>query len=124
VEVTGGLLFSVDIVPPAWPAQFFDHPQSMFVAGDDLEMADVLPDKIDVCFIDTSHFYDHTLNELRVYGPKSRILLLHDSGLAEPYGAPKSDPTYPVRSAIGVYVHETGRSVEYRTGSYGLGIVR
>lgn len=126
VEKTGGRLWSVDIVHPDWPKEFFSHPQSLLVLGNDTD-PDVLvklPEQIDICFIDTSHHYDHTLLELRKYGPRSRILLLHDTALDRPYGAPKTDPTYPVRSAIGVYVNETGRSVEYRYGSYGMGIVR
>lgn len=124
VEATHGHLWSVDTQLSAAPAVLWQSGLWTFVQGDDLEVADRVPDEIDICFIDTLHHYEHTGKELRLYGPRSRILLLHDTELEHPHGAPRSDPPYPVREALIDYLAETGRNVEWRSGSYGMAVVR
>jgi hypothetical protein len=94
------------------------------LVGDDLEIARQIPALIDVLFIDTSHHYQHTLAELRLYGPSARTILLHDTELRRPLKLPAGDPLYPVRAAIEAWCAETGRPREYRAGCYGLGVIR
>jgi cephalosporin hydroxylase len=118
VEYTDGHVWSVDIAePPSFASERWT-----FVKGDDLAVADQLPDEIDVLFIDTTHFYEHTLAELRLYGPRALSILLHDTELERPYKAPRR-PLFPVRVAVDEYVAETGRQVEYRAGCYGLAVI-
>lgn len=119
VERTGGHLWSVDIDAPNLP---FDSDSWTVIVGDDLAVADQLPETIDVLFIDTSHTYPHTLAELRLYGPRASVILLHDTDLEHPDGAPPA-PAFPVASAIDTWCAETGCSWENRPGSYGLGVI-
>jgi hypothetical protein len=140
VEKTGGHLWSVDIMIPAWPLEFYGRGFATLIIGDDLEVADqvgpqievttfadaeprFIPGGIDVLFIDTSHHYEQTLNELNLYGPRARTILLHDTELEEPYQAPPHDPKYPVSKAIDDWCAKTGRNWINRTGCYGLGVV-
>lgn len=103
MEHTGGTVWSCDIVRAFVPDEIADHPQWQFMWGDDLELAAEAPD-CDVLFIDTSHHYIHTLAELEAYAPKTRhVVLLHDTQLERPHGAP-AWPPYPVRHAALEYV--------------------
>lgn len=123
VEAFGGIVHSVDINQPGIP--WWHHPQWFFHQGDDLNLAGELPD-CDVLFIDTSHWYEHTRRELDVFVPKVRpggVVLLHDTELESPAGAPSGDPPFPVRAAVDGYVTEHGLNVEYVTGCYGLGVI-
>lgn len=124
LEATGGYLWSVDV---AAAMTAIDHDRWTFVQGDDMHpavMAD-LPPKADILFIDTSHQYQHTLAELRLYGPLVRAggrIVLHDTELAHPDGDPDPEP-YPVRRAIEDWCAETGHEWEERTGCWGLGVI-
>jgi cephalosporin hydroxylase len=119
VERTGGHLWSVDIDAPMLP---FDSEAWTVIVGDDLAVAEQIPDEIDVLFIDTSHTFVQTLAELRLYGPRARLMLLHDTELEHPDGAPPS-PAFPVARAIDTWCAETGCTWENRSGSYGLGVI-
>jgi cephalosporin hydroxylase len=124
VELHGGHVYSVDIARPRVP--WHGHAQWTFLLGDDIARADELPD-CDVLFIDTSHHYRHTLHELGVYGPKVKpggVILLHDTELETPDGAPPEDPTFPVKAAVDEYCTLHGLTVEYVEGCYGLGVIR
>jgi predicted O-methyltransferase YrrM len=123
VQKTGGHLWSVDINVPAWPLEFYGRDFATLIVGDDLAVADQLPDQIDVLFIDTSHHYQHTLDELRLYGPRSTAILLHDTELEHPYAAPASDPPFPVKVAMIEWCAEVGRSWTNRENCNGLGII-
>ncbi len=98
LSATGGRLTSVDVNP----APHFDAPNWTFIQGDDLAVA-VQLDRADIVFIDTSHYYLHTLAELERYvllvNPGGRIVL-HDTELERPAGAPPDDPPFPVRRAV------------------------
>lgn len=100
LERVGGRLTSIDIddqpdigVWPHWT----------FIQSDDLA-----PDLVaalepaDIVFIDTSHLYEQTLAELNVYRwlvkPGGRIVL-HDTALERPIGAPRR-PRFPVLTAV------------------------
>jgi predicted O-methyltransferase YrrM len=83
VEKTGGHLWSVDIEPPRVPFWWLDSGLWTLTVGDDRDPAiiEVLPE-CDVLFIDTSHTFDHTLEELTAYVPKVKpggVVLLHDT---------------------------------------------
>lgn len=124
VEKHGGHVWSVDIAPPDVP--WGPHPQWTFIHGDDLRVADELPDGVDVVFIDTSHHYAQTLAELETYVPKLRpggVVLLHDVELERPEGSLMVDPPFPVRVAVDEFCAGHGLVVEYIAGCYGLGIV-
>lgn len=147
VDKTDGHLWSVDVNPipeiPAW----VNSGRWTTVMGDDLTLAysPLLAGEFDIVFIDTLHWYHHTLAELRLYAPKARIVLLHDTELERPWQQPEGEPAFPVREAIKHYVEmevdapdmtptkkgpkrpgeRTPRwSVEWRPGSYGMAVMR
>jgi predicted O-methyltransferase YrrM len=125
LETHGGHLWSSDINPPRVP--WLGHEQWTFIKGDDLLVADDMPDDVDVVFIDTSHHYTQTLAELAVYVPKVKpggVVLLHDVELERPEGAAPSDPAFPVRRAVDEFCAAQGLTPEYVTGCYGLGVIR
>jgi len=122
VERTGGHLYSVDVAIPQWPLEFYRSKHSTLVIGDDLTVAGQIPDVIDVLFIDTSHHRDQTLAELRLYGPRSTTILLHDTELEHPDGAPL-EPSYPVKAAIEAWCAEDGCTWSNRENCWGLGII-
>ena len=125
VEQHGGHVWSVDIDTP--PVPWTGHPQWTFIEGDDLDVADQLPDGVDIVFIDTSHYYVQTLAELEVYVPKVKpggVVLLHDTELEAPWNFPAGDPGFPVRVAVVEYCAEHGLTPEFVSGCYGLGIIR
>jgi cephalosporin hydroxylase len=121
----GGHVFSNDLHAP--PVPWVGHEQWTFIKGDDLEVHDQLPNNVDVLFIDTSHFFQHTAAELELYVPKVKpggVVLLHDTELKYPEGRPWDDPAYPVRLAVDLYCGEHGLTPEYVTGCNGLGVIR
>lgn len=133
VEKNGGHLTSVDISPqPMGP-----HPQWTFIQGDDMsqEVWDKLPfssklvfDGFDLVFIDTSHYYEHTLQECRRFIPliyPGGIALFHDTRLfMHPHEYEWHEDVPPVRKALDDYCAETGRTWEELPGEYGLGIIQ
>ena len=105
----GGLLWSYDIEAPHgdYVHQILGHPNWVFNLGDDLEMANGIPgDDADILFIDTSHTYEHTLAELRLYAPfvqPEGVIFLHDSNVE----VTTEGETWSVRKAIDTYINET-----------------
>ena len=88
IEHGGGELWSVDIETPDVPAWWRDLPAWHLLVADDLSPKAVAfcHRGADVLFIDTSHYYEHTLAELRLYVPKVRpggVVLLHDTDRTE-----------------------------------------
>ncbi len=123
MEATGGMLWSCDIARPFVADEIADHDHWMFVWGNDLELVDEAPE-CDVLFIDTSHHYQHTVAELEGYAPKTaKAILLHDTQLAHPAGAP-AWPEYPVRRAALEYVtaHREWDWTEFENNN-GLGVM-
>jgi cephalosporin hydroxylase len=125
-EVTGGVVWSVDIADPYPPEEILGHPSWVFVRGNDLELVVEAPEPIDVLFIDTSHTYDQTLAELDVYGPKVRaggVILLHDIELEHPDAEP-TDIAFPVEKAVLAWLEDKPQhGYEHVTGCYGLGVI-
>jgi len=129
VERSGGNLWSVDIEKPRVPEWWFVSPIWGLTIGDDLdpEVARLQPDKIDMLFIDTTHFYEQTMAELRVYVPRVNpggIACCHDTELPALPGYPEGYESFMVAKALEAFCAETGLKWENRTGSYGLGVIR
>jgi predicted O-methyltransferase YrrM len=124
MEETDGHLWSVDIDP----APELTHDRWTFIQGNDLEPATVakLPAQADIVFIDTSHLYEQTLSELNVYRWRVRPggkILLHDTELRRPEGAPIF-PAYPVKRAMTEFCNEEGLAFTNHPNCWGLGIVQ
>lgn len=110
----GGHVWSVD--RDDCSPVFGGHPHWTFVQGDSLDDIADLPDELDLLFIDTEHTEDRTIAELRLWGPRSKVIMLHDTD---------DGSTYPgVRDAMETYCRESGRVAEFHEGSYGLGVIR
>jgi cephalosporin hydroxylase len=121
LERTGGRLTSVDLEPKP---DIGDWPHWTHIQGDDLNPAVVSTlDPADVVFIDTSHTYEHTARELRVYRHLAKVIVCHDTRLLRPLGAP-SRPKYPVRVAVEEFCDEEGLEWREFTDCFGLGVIR
>jgi predicted O-methyltransferase YrrM len=113
-----GELWSVDISPPQVPAYWHELKHWHLMVSDDTSWlaVDFCPAGADVLFIDTSHFYDHTLAELRLYVPKVRpggVVLMHDTG-----------PGWPeVASALDVFCAAAGLDWYDHPAWPGLGVI-
>lgn len=123
----GGQVWSVDITPGKtsdwWPSLDFWHP----IIGSDVDPVVLaqLPEVADVVFVDTSHHYEHTLQELRTYLPRVRpggVVLLHDTELDMPPDW-AGDP-FPVRRAIEAFCAETDMAWKNHPGDSGLGVIQ
>jgi predicted O-methyltransferase YrrM len=130
VEDSDGHLWSVDIANPDPPANGWrDNPRWTFHLGDDLILGDtdLLPAVVDLLFIDTSHRYQHTLDELTLYGPRVRtggVILLHDTELeVAPASYSEEDRGFPVRRAVQEWCQRQFLTPEFRDGSNGLGVI-
>lgn len=115
VEQHGGHLWSVDISP----CKIFDHPQWTFIQADSIarkeEILAQVPEELDVLFVDGDHTYEGCLSDLQTYGPRAKLILIHDCLCPD---------TYPgVRKASEEYAASIGVSLVIRDGSYGLGII-
>ena len=109
----GGHVWSVDR-DDCGPV-FAGHPHWTFIQGDSLDNLSV-PGEIDLLFVDTEHTAERTIRELRAWGPRSKVIMLHDTD---------DGSTYPgVRDAMATFCQEMGRSAEFHEGSYGLGVIR
>ena len=86
-----------------------------------------LPVEVDVLFIDTSHEYDHTLEELHAYMPRvapGGVALFHDTNLFGWGGNPPVEGQSEVKQALDTYCSQTGLTWENLPGRYGLGMIR
>jgi predicted O-methyltransferase YrrM len=129
-EAHGGHVWSIDINQPSVPPEWFDLPNWTFLLGDDMNdriERNVVWTDIDVLFIDTSHRYQHTFDELTLYGPRVKsggVILLHDTELeVAPESVQPEDKDYPVRRAVEDWCRPRFLVPEFREGWYGLGVV-
>ena len=105
-------------------------PEWTFIHGDDMDpqVQDLLPQEVDVLFIDTSHLYDHTLAELESYMPRvvpGGIALFHDTRWMPGCNGDKWDGTLPpVGRALEDYCAATGMKWTEIPEGYGLGILQ
>lgn len=125
----GGHVWSVDIAAPSVPDYWHDLSFWHLLVADDLspEALAFCPDEADILFVDTSHYYEQTLTELRVYAPKVRpggLILLHDTKASDTcfsHGWPE------VAQALGTWTSDTGiswRDIPGSANSPGLGVIR
>lgn len=115
IEERGGHLWSVDIKDcPCFP----DHPLWTFIQADSVKAAKqikaMIPDSLDVLFIDGDHSHEAVLSDLTNYGDRAKLILLHDADNPEHLG---------VRAAIEDYCGINERPYYIRHGSFGLGVV-
>lgn len=118
-EKVQGHVWSADTQPPDVPAHWHDSGLWTFVQGDDLTL-EPPADAFDVVFIDTSHFCQHTLAELRKYVPLVKpggTVLLHDTLLGHVDGEPLP---FPVTLAVAAFCAETGRGWTEHGGRTGF----
>lgn len=128
-EAWHGDVWSVDCefpqVPEHWPRLPFWH----LLVADDLsaEALAFCPDNVDVLFIDTSHYYEHTLAELRAYVPRVRpggTVFIHDT---KAEGTRFYPPGWPeVSQALNAWSTETGipwHEIPGGPDSPGLGVI-
>ena len=130
LEVVPGTLWSVDLSWPQVPDEWHQLSHWKFMPGADLAHPVIawVPDRLDVLFIDTSHWFEHTLAELGTYAPRVRpggVILMHDTEHGGHYpDMAQPQPDFPVRAAIEKYCAENELSWENRPGSWGLGVIR
>ena len=124
LEGTGGRLTSVDIDerPPIG-----EWPHWEFIQGDDTD-----PEVItrlapaDIVFLDTSHLYEHTVVELRLYRwlvKPGGLIVCHDTELPLPEGAPPR-PLFPVKTAVREFCEQEGFQWLNYPDCWGLGVIR
>jgi len=100
-----------------------------FICGDDMDPAvqAQFPPEVDIFFLDSSHQYEHTLEELRAYMPRvapGGVALFHDTNLFGWGGNPPKENCPEVKQALDAYCAETGLTWENLPGKYGLGKIR
>jgi Methyltransferase domain len=122
----GGHVWSMDTEPPQVPfAGWLRSGQWTFLQGDDMAAgAPFDPFMFDVLFIDTSHFYEHTLAELRKFVPFVKpggTVLLHDTLLEHVDDEPLP---FPVTLAVASFCAETGQGWTEHGGRTGFGEIR
>lgn len=124
LEQTGGRLTSVDIDPAP---QIGSYGHWEFIQGDDCSpevFAQLAP--AGIVFIDTSHLYEHTVRELHLYRhlvEPGGLLVLHDTQLERPEGAP-ARPRFPVRVAVEEFCAAEGFEWFEYPDSWGLGVIQ
>jgi hypothetical protein len=122
LEHTGGRLTSIDL---AAAPDIGTWPHWTHVRGDDLHVAAQL-EQADIVFIDTSHVYEQTAQELNVYRwlvNPGGVICGHDSELAHPEGAPPL-PSFPVKRAVAEFCAENGLEWTNVPDSYGFYIIK
>ena len=130
LETTGGRLTSIDIDerPDIGPFDSDTFDAWEFIHGSDLDPSIVGQlDEADLIFIDTSHAWAQTLQELYVYDRLVKpggLLVLHDTELLHPLDSPASDPPFPVRAAVTEFCAEQSYEFKLIRECNGLGIVR
>lgn len=131
-EAVNGKVTSVDIdrVTDALDGMlpWRNCPGWTFIQGSDIEetVQAQLPLEVDVLFVDTTHEYDHTLEELRIYVPrvvKGGVALFHDTRFFGTWSE-EGDTIPPVARALDDYCKETGITWENLPGQYGLGVIK
>lgn len=126
-----GRVVSVDPGPVGVPVWWQGRDTWTFLPLDDVceQALTETPRSVDVLFIDTSHYYEHTLQELRAYVPRVKpggTVLMHDTELTREQitayeGRALEGPDIPVAQALDEYCAETGLTWTNTTGCFGLG---
>ena len=124
LERSDGHLWSVD--QTAGPG--LQGPRWTFIQGDDCspEVLAQLPELVDVVFIDTSHRYTHTMQELALYAPRVRSggrIVLHDTEVEHPDEAPDGECPFPVKRAVELFCVANGFQWSNRENNNGLATI-
>lgn len=122
LEQTDGKLWSVDIEgrPEIHSSRW------TFIQGSDTN-ADVLaklPESVDIVFVDTSHRFAHTLEELALYTPRVRSggrIVLHDTEVESPDLTNETD--FPVKRAVAQFCDANGYRWTNRENNNGLATI-
>lgn len=98
---------------------FAGHPQWAFFKLDTQNYHNLVmpfnPKEVDVLFVDGDHTYGGALNDLKNFGTKAKRIFVHDT----------EAPDFPgVRKAVEEFSLETGRSVTWHHGSFGMAEIR
>ncbi len=134
-SICGASIISADLDDCSWTSA---HPRRHFFHGDDIEFAglfrdfcrqrDIIP-YIDVLFIDTSHYYDHTMQEIQAWFPLLSLrakVLFHDTNLK--LIGPRKDGCFAlgwenergviraVEEHLGIKIDESKECAEYAAG--------
>jgi predicted O-methyltransferase YrrM len=128
-EQSRGHVWSVDITRPHVPDWWRKSGLWTFTLGNDLypAVAELQPERVDMLFIDTSHDYEQTLAELRLYVPRLNrggVVCCHDTELQSGQFTASDYVSFSVAKALETFCAETGGTWENHTGSFGLGIIR
>lgn len=94
LEENGGHLWSIDVNDCSL---FSGHPLWTFIQGDSKSIDPRIPAKLDLLFIDGDHSYEGCLSDLKLYGPRAEVVMLHDYGQWD----------LPVNRAIETYFDDT-----------------
>jgi len=126
-EQVDGHVWSVDVVNPRTPDWWLETGRWSLHVGDDMAAAaaEFAPPVVDVLFIDTSHYYEHTLAELEAFVPRVRpggVVLMHDTELENPEGG-GPDQAFPVVRALDAFCVAHEMTWTNRPGCYGLGVM-
>lgn len=115
LKQTGGTLFSIDIqlsngifegIKNIQSRPFINPKKWVFILADDLEIAKIWSLPIDMLYIDSSHFYDNTLQELELFTPwlrKDGTLLMHDTVCKGVWTDNNITGTFGVKEAIDTF---------------------
>jgi predicted O-methyltransferase YrrM len=130
VEQADGHLWSVDLEEPRVPSWWPLTGRWTLTVGDDLD-AEIItgqPTGVDLLLLDTSHAYQHTLDELRAYVPRVKpggLVCCHDTLLVghDARGMGIEGDGGEVWRALDAYCAETGLTWSNREGSYGMGVI-
>jgi cephalosporin hydroxylase len=79
VDRKGGHLWSVDVEDCSG---LFENDRWTFIKGSSLDVAyvkSVIPDQLDLVFIDGDHSYEGVKADLANYGPMGKVIALHDA---------------------------------------------
>lgn len=124
LTTTGGWLTSVDIGDRPAIGEW-DH--WTFIQSDDTDPGLVARlEPAEIVFIDTSHRYQHTLDELRLYLPLTKpggVMVLHDTELETPTEFP-GDTNFPVKRAVQEFTAAHGLEWVNLDNCWGLAIIK
>lgn len=145
-SATGGHVWSVDNGPVDVPSWWADTGLWSFLAADDMggRAYQWVPERLDILFIDTSHLFEHTREELYRYVPRVRpggVVLCHDTELAHTdpvmgeawIRQAMGGPPFPVAAALDTFCADTGLTWERQPAPavtaaskpfYGIGLIK
>ena len=94
-----------------------DRKNIVFITGDSVDVGKKWKEQVDILYVDSDHSYNHVLNELRVWGSKSKIIFVHDIFKFDPSHPEEHGKLYDPYYAMADYCRESGRKY-YILGEY------